>query len=153
MVIVFFAVDRAGESMDAPGQAASNAPSLSLSTERNGVKIRLWPGSKVHAGEKVSIEYVPRGARHGVILSSAGAGEVTVHFPRPEQSSLLESEDPQRVDPIAVPAQGDYLRFFFFSADRALDPAGLAQAVGQLGPGQSLELPGGVVEWSAHLER
>lgn len=66
------------------------APGVTIYRQnKDGVPVELSEGSSGRAGDLLQIRYVTASARHGVILSIDGRGQVSLHWPAQETGPTL----------------------------------------------------------------
>ncbi len=123
-------------------------PRLIIHRNQRGSVEQLSHGDNVKTGDLLQIGYVASGARHGVILSVDGRGQVTLHYPenasgdtRLEQKDLVNLSFSYQLDD----APG-FERFFLATSTHPIDVDKVVRAAAKLGARrqQHLQLSSGV---------
>ena len=113
----------------------------------------------VKPGDVLQIRYKPEKAKHGVIASIDGAGEVTLHYPATERgSTALAKETTSLPDAYALDHAPSFERFFFVTADHPIDvirTLNTLRTFAQRGDSATAEpeLPDELEQWSLRLRK
>lgn len=116
----------------------------------------------VREGDLIQLRYNAGGKKFGVIASIDGAGEVTLHYPgaedAPPEDTALSTKPTPLAHAYALDNAPRFERFFFITADSAIDLAPCLAALRSLAErgdaaSASLELPSGLHQWSLRLRK
>jgi len=113
----------------------------------------------VQQGDRLQIRYKPDKAKHGVIASIDGAGEVTLHFPASEGGTTALAKDTTSLpDAYALDDAPSFERFFFVTADQPIDvirTLNTLRTFAQRADSATAEpeLPDGLEQWSLRLRK
>lgn len=113
----------------------------------------------VKSGDVVQLRYKPEQAKHGVIASIDGAGEVTLHYPATEKgSTALAKETTSLPDSYALDDAPDFERFFFVTCDEPIDVVRTLNTLRDFAQRTDsataeLRLPEGLEQWSLRLRK
>lgn len=113
----------------------------------------------VRPGDVLQLRYKPGDARHGVIASIDGAGEVTLHYPATERgSTALAAQATSLPHAYALDAAPGFERFFFVTCDEPIDVVRTLNSLrtfAQRADSATAEppLPAGLSQWSLRLRK
>lgn len=108
--------------VDAGGERAKGAPRVVAYRHAGDHPELLREDAVVKPGDVLQLRYKPERAKHGVIASIDGAGEVTLHFPATEGgSTALAKETTSLPHSYALDAAPKFERFFFVTSDEPID--------------------------------
>jgi len=123
--------------------ATKGDPRLVLHRKGTGTEIeRLQSGAIAREGDLIQVGYLPSQARHGVIVSVDGRGEVTLHLPADIGHSTrlraIEGAKGQALHTTAFAYELDdapnFERFFFVTASKPIDIGAILDTARSLGP-------------------
>ncbi len=94
----------------------------------------LADGDVARAGDVLQLGVVPLAARHAVILSIDGRGEVVLHFPATARGSTQLAEGGEQLLPHAYELDDapDFERFFLITSEGPIDAAAVLAAAREL---------------------
>lgn len=108
--------------VDAGGERAKGAPRVVAYRHAGDHPELLREDALVKPGDVLQLRYKPERAKHGVIASIDGAGEVTLHYPATEGGSTeLAKEATSLPHSYALDAAPRFERFFFVTCDEPID--------------------------------
>jgi len=110
----------------------------------------LRNGGVVRPGDTVQVEYVPAGARYGVVVSRDGRGAVTVHLSAGGQAAALASGPAALASAYELDDAPAFEEFYFVTARQPFDAELVTDALARMtasrskGEGTKLDLPPGL---------
>ncbi len=96
-------------------------PRLLLHRKLGDTAERLAASTIARDGDRIQLTYLGGGAKHGVIASLDGRGQVTVHFPDPGQPTRLRPGKVQLRHSYELDDAPEFERFLFITSNRPID--------------------------------
>lgn len=145
--------------VDAGGERVKGAPRVVVYRHAGDHPELLREDMLVKAGDQLQLRYKPERAKHGVIASIDGAGEVTLHFPATEQGSTALAKDATSLPhSYALDDAPRFERFFFVTCDEPIDVIRTLNTLRTFAQRAdsataTLELPDELDQWSLRLRK
>lgn len=116
------------------GDSLPAGPALQVFRQRGDVEEALRSGDLARAGDVLQLAYLPGRATHGVILSVAGDGGVTLHFPECAEcdTALESSRRTFLANAFELDPAPRFERFLFITAREPLPTAVILEKAGAL---------------------